>query len=177
MAMIFLGGSSDILELPVPAIERIGAIVAAEHGVLIGDAPGADTEMQGMLAGYNYEHVGVFHVGAEPRNNLGDWAAYHVPPLDGAQGFAAHAGKDREMARRADFGMMVWDGISPGTALNVMRLALMASPCLVFDISRITVEMVRNTDDWQAMLRHAEPGVRRQVEAGMTLEERRVLRR
>ena len=39
MAMIFLGGSRDIFELPVPVIERIGAIVAAEHGVLIGDAP------------------------------------------------------------------------------------------------------------------------------------------
>jgi hypothetical protein len=41
MTMIFLGGSRDVFELPVPAIERIGVIVAAEHGVLIGDAPGA----------------------------------------------------------------------------------------------------------------------------------------
>ena len=47
MAMIFLGGSRDIFDLPDPAIERIGAIVTAEHGVLIGDAPGADAEMQG----------------------------------------------------------------------------------------------------------------------------------
>ncbi|MGN6764491.1 MAG: hypothetical protein ACTHJY_04930, partial [Rhizobiaceae bacterium] len=66
MAMIFLGGSRDIFELPVPVIERIGAIVAAEHGVLIGDAPGADAEIQGLLAGYNYEHVGVFYAGPEP---------------------------------------------------------------------------------------------------------------
>ncbi|MGN6770462.1 MAG: hypothetical protein ACTHJQ_11555 [Rhizobiaceae bacterium] len=101
MAMIFLGGSRDILELPVPVIERICAIVAAEHGVLIGDAPGADTEMQGLLAGYNYEHVGVFHAGPEPQNNLGDRAAYHILPADGAQRFAAHAGKDREMAARS----------------------------------------------------------------------------
>lgn len=101
MAMIFLGGSRDIFELPVPAIERIASIVAAEHGVLIGDAPGADAEMQGLLAGYNYEHVGVFHAGAKPRNNLGDWAAYHIPPPDAAKGFAIHSEKDREMARRA----------------------------------------------------------------------------
>lgn len=71
MTIIFLGGSRDIFELPVPAIERIGAIVAAEHGVLIGDAPGADAEMQGLLAGYKYEHVGVFHAGKEPRNICG----------------------------------------------------------------------------------------------------------
>ena len=31
MAMIFLGGSREIYELPSPAIERIGAIIAAEH--------------------------------------------------------------------------------------------------------------------------------------------------
>ena len=120
MAMIFLGGSRDIFELPAPVIERIGAIVAAEHGVLIGDAPGADAEMQSLLAGYNYEHVGVFHAEAEPRNNLGDWAAYPVPPPEGARGLAVHAEKDREMARRADFGLMVWDGASPGTCLNVL---------------------------------------------------------
>ena len=66
MTMIFLGGSRDIYELPAPAIERIGAIVAAEHGVLIYDAPGADAEMKGMLAGYNYEPVGVFHARHEP---------------------------------------------------------------------------------------------------------------
>jgi hypothetical protein len=155
MAMIFLGGSRDIFELPVPAIERIGAIVAAEHGVLIGDAPGADAEMQGLLAGYNYEHVGVFHAGTEPRNNLGDWAAYPVPPPAGTRGFAIQAEKDREMARRADFGLMVWDGASPGTCLNVLRLAV--------------------TVDWRAMLHHAGPEVRRGVEARMSADERLVL--
>ena len=33
MAMIFIGGSRDIFELPAPAVARIGAIVAADHGV------------------------------------------------------------------------------------------------------------------------------------------------
>ncbi|RVA08703.1 hypothetical protein EN935_40565, partial [Mesorhizobium sp. M7D.F.Ca.US.004.03.1.1] len=109
MSMIFIGGSREIFELPEPAITRIGAIVAAEHGVLIGDASGADAEAQGLLAGYRYDYVGVFHAGKEPLNNLGDWAAYHVPPPEDARGDFVHAAKDREMARRADFGMMVWD--------------------------------------------------------------------
>jgi hypothetical protein len=175
MAMIFLGGSRDIFELPVPVIERIGAIVAAEHGVLIGDAPGADAEIQGLLAGYNYEHVGVFHAGPEPRNNLGDWAAYHIPLPDDAQGFAAQDGKDLEMARRADFGLMVWDGASPGTCLNVLRLAVIGSPCVVYDTMRGIVATVRNTVDWRAMLRHAGPEVRRDVEARMSADERLAL--
>jgi len=175
MTMIFLGGSRDIFELPVPVIERIGAIVAAEHGVLIGDAPGADAEMQGLLAGYSYEHVGVFHAGPKPRNNLGDWAAYHIPPADGAQGFAAQAGKDREMARRADFGLMIWDGASPGTCLNVLRLAVIGSPCVVFDTMRGMVATVRSIADWRAMLHHAGPDVHRGVEARMSADERLAL--
>jgi len=172
MAMIFMGGSRDIFELPPPAIERIGSIVAAEHGVLIGDAPGADAEMQGLLAGYNYEHVGVFHARAEPRNNLGDWATYHVPPPSGAKGFGVHAAKDREMARRAEFGLMVWDGISPGTCLNVLRLVIIGNPCVVYDTMRGTVGTVHTVSDWRAMLQHAGPAVGRDVETRMTAEER-----
>jgi len=175
MAMIFLGGSRDIFELPGSVIERIGAIVAAEHGVLIGDASGADAEIQSLLAGYNYEHVGVFHAGQEPRNNLGDWAAYPVPPPDGAEGFAADAGKDREMARRADFGLMVWDGASPDTCLKVLRLAMIGRPCVVYDTMRSTVATIRNTEDWRAMLHHAGSDVRREVEARMSAEERLAL--
>jgi hypothetical protein len=175
MAMIFLGGSRDIVELPVPAIERIGAIVAAEHGVLIGDAPGADAEMQGLLAGYNYEHVGVFHAGPEPRNNLGGWAAYPVPPPEGARGFAVHAEKDREMARRADFGLMVWDGASPGTCLNVLRLAVTGSPCVIYDTMRGIVATVDDAVNWHAMLHHAGPDVRRAIEARMSENERLLL--
>lgn len=175
MATIFLGGSRDIFELPTPAIERISSIVAQEHGVLIGDAPGADAEMQGLLAGYGYEHVGVFHTGEEPRNNLGDWAAYHVPPPEGAKGFVMHAEKDREMARRADYGLMIWDGVSPGTCLNVLRLALTASPCVVYDTMRGRVVTIHNVAAWRAMLEHAGADVAHQVIARMTPDERDAL--
>ncbi|MGE3366298.1 MAG: hypothetical protein AB7I34_22975 [Rhizobiaceae bacterium] len=175
MAMIFLGGSRDIFELPPPAIERIGAIIAAEHGVLIGDASGADAEMQGLLAGYNYEHVGVFCAGNIPRNNLGDWAVYPVPPPFGANGFATHAAKDREMALRADYGLMVWDGMSPGTCLNILRLAMANKPCVICDMSRGGVATAHNAADWRAILRHAGPDVRLRIEARMTPDERLAL--
>jgi len=81
MTMIFIGGSCNIMELPEAMVERIGNIVASEHGVLIGDASGADAEAQMLLAGYGYEHVGVFHAGREARNNLGDRAACRIEPL------------------------------------------------------------------------------------------------
>jgi len=175
MSMIFIGGSREIFELPDPAITRIGEIVAAEHGVLIGDASGANAEAQGLLAGYKYEHVGVFHAGKEPRNNLGDWAAYHVPSPDDARGYWVQAAKDREMARRANFGMMVWDGASPGTAVNVLRLAMANKPGVIYDRARGRVGTTSNVEDWCAMLRHARPDIRRQAEARMTPDERMVL--
>ncbi|MEI9412666.1 hypothetical protein [Mesorhizobium salmacidum] len=175
MAMIFIGGSRDIDVLPDPVIERISAIVAHEHGVLIGDAPGADAEVQGLLAGYGYEHVGVFHAGKEPRHNLGDWAAYRIPPPDGAQGFAVHAGTDREMARRADYGLMIWDGASPGTFLNVLRLVLIASPCVVYDTMRSRVTTTCSVAEWRAMFERADADVAREVIARMTAEERKAV--
>jgi hypothetical protein len=173
MAMVFIGGSRDIVDLPEPAIERISSIVSHEHGVLIGDAPGADAEVQGVLAGYGYEHVGVFHAGKEPRHNLGDWAAYHVPRLPAPE--AVHAAKDREMARRADYGLMIWDGASPGTFLNVLRLALAGSPCVVYDAMRGRVVTTHNIADWRAMLEHVATDVARQVIARMTPDEREAL--
>jgi hypothetical protein len=175
MAMIFIGGSRDITVLPDAAIERISSIVAQKHGVLIGDAPGVDAEVQGLLAGYGYEHVGVFHAGKEPRHNLGDWAAYHIPPPGGARGFAVHAEKDREMARRADYGLMIWDGASPGTFLNVLRLSLIASPCVIYDTMRSRVVTTYSVPDWRAMLEHAGSDVVRQVIARMTPDEREAL--
>jgi hypothetical protein len=175
MAMIFIGGSRDITVLPDPAIERISSIVSHEHGILIGDAPGVDAEVQGLLAGYGYEHVGVFHTGKEPRHNLGDWAAYHIPPPPGARGFAVHAEKDREMARRADYGLMIWDGVSPGTFLNVLRLAVVASPCVIYDTMRGRVATMYKVADWRAMLELAGTDVARAVIARMTPGEREAL--
>lgn len=172
MAMIFVGGSRDIYELPEPAIARIGAMITAEHGVLVGDAPGADAEAQSLLAGYGYEHVGVFYAGSEPRNNLGDWAAYHRPAPGGAQGYAFHAEKDREMALRADYGLIIWDGVSPGTCLNTLRLAAAGSPCVVYDTMRSMKLTLRSLPDWHEMFRGAGRDVLRQVDAWMTDDER-----
>lgn len=140
----------------------------------IGDAFGVDAEAQ-LLAGYGYEHVGVFHAGTEPRNNLGDWAAYHIPPPGGAHGYAAQVEKDREMARRADFGLMVWNGVSAGTCLNILRLATIGRPCVVYDMMRGIMATIHTVEDWCAMLDHVEPEVRRSVEERMSPDERAAL--
>lgn len=172
MAMIFIGGSRDIVDLPDPVVERIASIVTAEHGILVGDAPGADTEVQALLTGHGYEHVGIFCANKEPRNNLGDWAVYTVPPPQGAHGFAAQAEKDREMVRRADYGLMIWDGESPGTFLNVLRLAMAEKPCVTYDVVNGLVTTSHDVADWRAMLSRAGPRLWRLLAARMTPAER-----
>jgi predicted Fe-S protein YdhL (DUF1289 family) len=76
------------------------------------------------------------------------------------------------MARRADYGLMIWDGASPGTALNVLRLAAIASPCIVYDTMCGVQRTVRNVPDWQEMIRGAWEDVLGQTQARMTEDER-----
>ena len=79
------------------------------------------------------------------------------------------------MVRRADFGLMIWDGMSPGTALNVLRLAIKGSPCVVYDVSRALAGTVRNPTDWKVMLKGSGPDVLQPIEARMTADERTAL--
>ena len=79
------------------------------------------------------------------------------------------------MTRRADFGLMIWDGESPGTFLNVLRLAMGNKPCVIYDLARGSVHTTYNVADWRAMLHHAGPDMRRRVEPRMTSDERLAL--
>ena len=80
------------------------------------------------------------------------------------------------MARRADYGLMIWDGASPGTCLNVLRLAMIASPCVIYDTMRGRVATTYKMADWRAMLAHRRRRMfAAQVEARMTPDEREAL--
>ena len=79
------------------------------------------------------------------------------------------------MARRADYGLMIWDGASPGTFLNVLRLALLASPCVIYDTMRSRVATTYSVADLRAMLELAGTDVARKVIDRMTPEEREAL--
>ena len=46
----------------------------------------------------------------------------YLNPPRSKKDFQFYAAKDREMARDAEFDLMIWDGKSPGTVLNVLRV-------------------------------------------------------
>lgn len=122
MTTVFIGGSRHISRLPLEVKARLDSVIDKQHKVLIGDANGADKAVQKHLADASYQNVTVFCTGEHYRNNLGHWPTHNVVPPKGAKGFSFYAAKDREMAKEADIGLMIWDGKSPGTLLNVLRL-------------------------------------------------------
>ena len=116
---VFIGGSRHVSRLSSQVKDRLANVVKSGHRVIVGDANGVDKAVQKHLCEVGYESVTVFCSGDRPRNNLGHWSTHNVVPPKGAKGFQYYAAKDREMAREADFGLMIWDSKSVGTILNI----------------------------------------------------------
>ena len=122
MIKIFIGGSRRISRLDKQVRCRIDRIVEKRLPVLVGDASGADKAVQEYLRGAGYDLVEVFCSGDSCRNNVGGWPVRAVPVNGKRRGFAFYTAKDRAMAEEAAFGLMLWDGKSVGTLMNVLRL-------------------------------------------------------
>ncbi len=163
MNTIFIGGSRHVSRLPSDVKKRLDNVVASGHQVIVGDANGADKAVQKHLLERQYDKVVVFCTGDTPRNNLGTWRTHHVDAPKSARGFHFYAAKDREMAREADFGLMIWDGKSAGTLLNVMRLVTAGKIAVLFDVPAKDVVNIKNSRHmenlllplrWSAPVRH-----------------------
>jgi hypothetical protein len=96
------------------------------------DPPGSDPESRAgglrYLQEHGFEKVEVFSADASPRNNLGRWPVRVIPPAHARKDFEYYATKDRAMAAEATVGLMLWDGQSRGTLMNVLRLAARDKP-------------------------------------------------
>ena len=132
MTRVFIGGSRRISRLSDPLRSRIDRIVEKELSVLIGDANGADKAVQQYLREQAYKFVEVFSSDVTPRNNVGGWPVRVVRPTHARRDFDYYATKDRAMAAEATVGLMIWDGESRGTLLNVLRLIGQGKPVVVY---------------------------------------------
>jgi probable addiction module antidote protein len=123
----------------------------------------------------HYDKVTVFCSGATPRNNLGTWLTHHVDAPKHAKGFQFYAAKDREMAREADFGLMIWDGKSPGTVLNVLRLAIAGKIAVLFNVPDKDVVNIKSVEAWRNFIAHCSDELRRHVRERATPDEWRLV--
>jgi probable addiction module antidote protein len=172
---IFIGGSRHVSRLPSEVKKRLDNVVASGHCVIVGDANGADKAVQKHFHDIHYDKVTVFCSGATPRNNLGTWLIHHVDAPKHAKGFQFYAAKDREMAREADFGLMIWDGKSPGTVLNVLRLAIAGKIAVLLNVPDNDVVNIKSVDAWRNLIAHCSDELRRDVKERATPDEWRLV--
>jgi probable addiction module antidote protein len=174
MNTIFVGGSRHVSRLPPEVKKRLDNVVVSGHQVFVGDANGADKAVQKHLHDKQYDKVVVFCTGDTPRNNLGAWRTRAVDAPKSAKGFHFYAAKDREMAREADFGLMIWDGKSPGTILNVMRLATAGKIAVLFNVPDKDVVNIKTLETWKTFFSHCERALQIDVKERATPDEWRL---
>ncbi|WP_232366190.1 addiction module antidote protein [Methylocystis silviterrae] len=75
------------------------------------------------------------------------------------------------MARKADFGLMIWDGKSPGTVLNALRLVRAGKISVLFNVPEKAALNIKSSDQWEAFLAQCSAQLRMDVKERATPEE------
>ena len=176
MTAVFVGGSRRITHLPVEAKKRIDNVVDRGLAILVGDANGADKAVQKHLADTNYNRVTVYCSGATSRNNVGQWETRNVSAGKREKSFQFYAAKDREMTRQAEFGLMIWDGKSPGTVLNILRLVRASKKVVLVSVAEKSEFELKSREDWDAFLSRCSLKLRRDLEKRAIQDELFMLR-
>lgn len=132
MKTVFVSGSMKIKKLDPLFKQRLSNLASSGLNIVVGDADGADTSIQSVLRDLHATNVSVYCSGSIPRNNVGDWPIEKIfsPSKPGTRAF--FTAKDIEMARIADFGLMIWDARSAGTLSNIIELLNRNKTSVVF---------------------------------------------
>ena len=171
MNTVFIGGSRHVSHLPANARARLNNVIESGFPVLVGDANGADKAVQKYLLDAKYDQVTVFCSGGTCRNNLGQWKTTNIIAGKKEKGFAFYAAKDREVARAADFGLMIWDGKSAGTILNVLRLVRAGKKAVLINVPENSATTFKVAKDWEAFLSRCSFELRNDLKERATPEE------
>lgn len=171
MNTVFIGGSRHVSRLPAEVKKRLDNVIASQHQVIVGDANGADKAVQKHFFDADYSNVTVFCSGDTPRNNLGSWTTNRVNTPKGTKGFQFYAAKDRAMALEADFGLMIWDGKSPGTVLNVLRLVQGGKISVLFNVPDKAAVNVKTVEQYRDFIQRCDPAFRADLRDRATPQE------
>ena len=128
---VFVSGSISIKQLPEIAREKLRNIISHGYEVLVGDAKGVDLAVQQYLAHKNYAQVAVYYAGNQVRNRVYPWPVKGIAATGAVRGRALFTLKDIAMAQEADYGLMIWDGKSPGTLNNMREMAQLGKKFVV----------------------------------------------
>jgi hypothetical protein len=164
MTKVFIGGSRRVSRLDGQVRARIDRMIEQRLSVVVGDANGADKAVQHYLRDRGYQTVEVFCMAGSCRNNLGSWPTRVIVAPKGTRGFDYFTTKDREMAKEASVGFMIWDGKSFGTLVNVLRLVRQEKNSVVYNVPKKEFCTVRNGSDWGNLLAQCDEELRQRFE-------------
>ena len=171
MNRVFIGGSRTISRLPEEARERLKSIMEKKLTVLVGDAKGADAAVQRHLHENSYENVIVYCSGVQCRNNVGNWTTRNIEVAKDESGYEYYALKDREMAQEAEYGFMIWDGKSPGTVLNVLRLVNAGKKAVLLNANKKQTINFKTQADWTSFIERSDQSLVKDLHKRATNEE------
>lgn len=171
MTKVFLGGSRHVSRLAPDVRSRIDRIMEKGLAILVGDAPGADRALQQYLHAMDCRNVTVFCSGSVCRNNVGNWETRKITAGPRHGGFAFFVVKDREMAREADYGLMVWDGRSSGTIMNALRLLQQGKKVAIYSVPEKRFTDLGTHEQWDGFIARHGDGIRAAVEARLTPDD------
>ncbi|HEV2721979.1 MAG TPA: hypothetical protein VG323_18305 [Thermoanaerobaculia bacterium] len=157
---MFIAGSRRLSRIPAEVTQRLDEMIRRQLTILVGDANGADKAVQSYLAEKKYGNVTVYCTGGACRNNVGGWPVRAVPAPHAARDFAYFTAKDTAMADDADVALMLWDGQSSGTIVNVARLVSRAKPTVIYSSPKKTFATLKTPEELIDFLSAAEPDVR-----------------
>lgn len=172
MKKVFIGGSRRVSRLGAPIRARLDKIMEQGLAVIVGDANGADKAVQQYLLSKHYENVEVFCSGTACRNNVGHWRTRQINADTHDRGRRFYTAKDRAMANEATYGLMVWDGKSTGTLLNVLRLLRQDKKVVVYNVPDRQFSELKAYDQWHTFIAGHNAALRSETELEAALEDR-----
>jgi hypothetical protein len=152
MTKVFIGGSRKVTRLHPDVRRRIDKIIEQGFPILVGDANGADKAVQTYLFSRRYGKVDVFCSAGDCRNNVGEWPIKAVSVPAGSRGFDFYAVKDDRMAEEASVGLMIWDGESVGTLVNMARLLRRGKSVVVYLVPDRRFVTLSSRGDWERLV-------------------------
>jgi hypothetical protein len=172
MSIVFIAGSLSIKRLHARFLERLDKIVGSEFNVVVGDADGADASIQQALLDRQAASVTVYCSGSRPRNNLGNWSVQRVETGAEPGSRAFFTAKDIEMAKIADYGLMMWDAKSTGTLSNVIELLKRGRTSRVFVNKERQFLTVSDADSLSSLVGLMSEGARDKAEQKISLSRK-----
>lgn len=172
MTTVFIAGSIKIKHLDAKVKARLDNVIASKCEVLVGDADGADTSIQQYLSDQSVTRAVVYCSGPAPRNNVGGWPVRSVVTSYAPGSRAFYTAKDLQMAKDADFGLMIWDSQSTGTLSNVIELLLLQRKSVVYVNKLKAFKNVRDAKELEELVALMPEAAAKKADAKIRLFEK-----